>query len=166
MDRDGVINLDTGYIGHIDEVVFVEGIFEMVRRFREAGYLIIIVTNQSGIARGLFTLEDFETLMAWMRQTFEAHHATIDAVYMCPHHPDITGPCSCRKPAPGMLIDAQKAWDIDMSQSIMVGDSPRDIEAAQKAGVGHQFLLHPSATSTLANGGIIRQLHDLQVPHA
>ena len=142
LDRDGVINQDTGYVYKIKEVEFVPGIFELVKRFMHAGYKIIIVTNQSGIARKMFSKEDFYALMQYIKEQFIMHDAHIDGVYYCPHHPDFDQECSCRKPKPGMLLQAQKEHDICMKNSVMIGDSMRDMHAAQAAHVGTCILLH------------------------
>lgn len=148
LDRDGVVNVDTDYLYRIEDVVFVDGIFDLVRAFRGRGYKIIIVTNQSGIARGRYSEADFAVLTAWMQAEFALRGASIDAVYHCPHHPSVTGPCSCRKPEPGMLLHAAREHRIDLAHSVMVGDKERDIRAAIRAGVLSTYLLdsHPEAT--------------------
>lgn len=135
LDRDGVINVDHDYVYKPEEFEFIDGIFELVRRYYEAGYLIIVVTNQSGIARGRYSEAEFLHVSAWMKAQFASHGGVIDEVFYCPHHPEFSGTCRCRKPSPGMLIDAQKKYDIDMSRSLLIGDKERDIEAAIGAGV-------------------------------
>lgn len=141
LDRDGVINKDAGYISHPAEVVFTPGIFEFCRRAHDIGYLLIIVTNQSGIGRGLFSERDFHDLMCWMQERFEKEHAHIAEYYFCPHHPEAGRgqykiECECRKPKPGMILHAAEDWKIDLKSSLLVGDQPRDIEAGRAAGVG------------------------------
>lgn len=135
LDRDGVINKEINYLHKIEDFEFIEGIFDLCRYFQEKGYLIIVVTNQSGIARGYYSHEQFDILTSWMTEEFAKNNIIVDKVYYCPHHPDISGVCECRKPDIGMFIEAQKEFDIDLKNSIMVGDNERDIEAALKAGV-------------------------------
>lgn len=140
MDRDGVINIEKHYLHRAEDVEFVDGIFELCRRFQERGYIVIVVTNQSGIARGYYGEDEFAALTGWMKERFKERGVEIAAVYHCPHHPDISGPCSCRKPAPGMLLRAADAFDIDLEGSVLVGDAERDIEAAINAGVKRHYL--------------------------
>lgn len=145
LDRDGVINVDHGYVCTVERTEFVEGIFELCRAARMQGYLTVVVTNQSGIARGYYTEQDFHVYMDWMRSEFAARGAPLDAVYYCPHHPD-TGSqeyrrdCECRKPKPGMLRRAAQELGLDLAASIMLGDSLTDMEAARAAGVGTRIL--------------------------
>ncbi len=145
LDRDGVINEDTGYVHAIEGYRFMDGIFQVCRDFKEAGYLIIIITNQSGVARGYFTEDDFYNLNNHMLRAFEAEGIEIDRVYSCFHHPDGKGEyrksCGCRKPEPGLFLQARDDFDIDMSASLMVGDRPSDIKASTAAGVETGFLI-------------------------
>ncbi|MEA3373895.1 MAG: D-glycero-beta-D-manno-heptose 1,7-bisphosphate 7-phosphatase [Campylobacterota bacterium] len=143
LDRDGVINVDTAYLHKIEDFDFIDGIFDLCKRAQEKGYLIVVVTNQSGIARGHYSEEEFETLTHWMVEQFAEAGIQISGVYHCPHHPDITGPCRCRKPEPGMLLDAAEDLNIDLRQSLLVGDKERDIEAAIRSGVPVQYLFDP-----------------------
>jgi D-glycero-D-manno-heptose 1,7-bisphosphate phosphatase len=155
LDRDGVINVEKHYLYKIEEVVFVEGIFELCRHYESLGYLIIVVTNQSGIARGKYSEDDFKRVSEWMRERFKEEGVHISAIYHCPHHPDFSGECSCRKPKPGMFLEAKERFDLDMAHSIMIGDSERDIEAAQRAGVGYTVLLSDKTEcSTHANQSV------------
>lgn len=147
LDRDGVINVDHDYVHRSDQFDFIEGIFDLCRRFGDAGYKIIVVTNQSGIARGKYSEEDFEILTSWMCEAFLKEGVEITHVYHCPHHPEITGECDCRKPLPGMLLAAQAAYHIDMPSSVMIGDKERDIKAAQAAHVGRTILFGRAETS-------------------
>ncbi|MBR7960223.1 D-glycero-beta-D-manno-heptose 1,7-bisphosphate 7-phosphatase [Burkholderia latens] len=145
LDRDGVINVDHGYVHRRQDCVFVDGIFDLVRRANAAGYQVLIVTNQAGIARGYFSETQFDAFMTWMRDAFGALGARIDRVYFCPHHPDAgmgayKQACTCRKPQPGMFEAARRDLGLDMSASIMIGDKPSDLDAAARAGVGHRFL--------------------------
>jgi len=148
LDRDGVINVEKEYLYKIDDFEFIEGIFELCRCFASKGFLIIVVTNQSGIARDFYTEEDFSKLTQWMVEQFSRQGVSIAKVYHCPHHPKITGECSCRKPYPGMLFDAQKEFGLDMEHSVLVGDKERDIEAALNAGVKETYLLDEAGAVT------------------
>jgi len=140
LDRDGVINVEKNYLYKIEDFEFIEGIFELCQHFIDAGYLIFVVTNQSGIARNYYTEEDFEELTAWMLGVFYEHGIEITHVYHCPHHPDISGACSCRKPKPEMLLQAAREFDVDLENSIMIGDKERDIEAGINAGLAQSYL--------------------------
>ena len=147
LDRDGVINVEKNYLYKIEDFEFIEGIFELCQHFVDAGYLIFVVTNQSGIARDYYSDEEFEELTTWMLGAFYEHGIEITHVYHCPHHPDISGECSCRKPKPGMLLQAAQEFDIDLQNSIMIGDKERDIEAGINAGL-EQSYLYDSAKKT------------------
>ena len=140
LDRDGVINIEENYLYKIEDFTFIDGIFELVKYYENMGYKIFVVTNQSGIARGYYSQEDFLLLTSWMIDTFHKNSITISKVYFCPHHPSISGECSCRKPNPGMLLEASEEFNIDMSRSIMIGDKERDIEAGINAGVLETYL--------------------------
>ena len=140
LDRDGVINIEKNYLYKKEDFEFVDGIFELCRYFQDKGYLIFVVTNQSGIARGYYTKEDFLALTEWMEEAFKKQGITITKTYYCPHHPEITGECTCRKPLPGMLLQAAKEFDIDLQNSILVGDKQSDIEAAHNAKIQKAYL--------------------------
>lgn len=141
LDRDGVINKEKNYLYKIEDFEFIDGVFDTCRYFQDLGYLIIVITNQAGIARGKYTEKDFEILTTWMLKEFEKENITISKVYYCPHHPDFSGECECRKPKPNMILDAQKEFDIDFANSILVGDKNSDIEAGIKAGVKMNYLV-------------------------
>ncbi len=141
LDRDGVVNKEKNYLYKIEDFEFIDEVFETCKYFQEKGYLIIIITNQAGIARGKYTEDDYEILTNWMIKEFEKNNIKISKVYYCPHHPDFSGECECRKPNPGMILQAKKEFDIDLSQSIFVGDKNSDIEAGIKAGVGMNYLV-------------------------
>ncbi len=144
LDRDGVINEDFGYVGKIEDFKFKEGIFELLKLLQELGFTLFIVTNQSGIARGYYTEDDFYKLTQWMIEEFKKLGIEIKDVRFCPHHPDITGECECRKPKPGMILDLSEKYGIDLKNSIMIGDSNRDIEAAINAGIKKTYLVENS----------------------
>jgi len=139
LDRDGVINIDKAYVSKIEDFEFCEGVFETLRYFQKLGYLLILVTNQSGIGRGYYSEEDFQKLTSWMRQELLHVKISIDAVYHCPHAPETN--CACRKPKSGMFEEAIKTFDIDVIHSWMIGDKPSDIEAAHGAGIEQTILL-------------------------
>lgn len=140
LDRDGVINIEKNYLYKQEDFEFIDGVFELCRFYQKKNYYIIVVTNQSGIARGYYTEQDFQDLTSWMLDEFVTEGIGIDRVYHCPHHPDISGECECRKPKPGMFLEAREEFNIDMESSVMVGDSQRDIEAAMAAGVEECYL--------------------------
>jgi len=161
LDRDGVVNVDYDYVHTIEAFDFIAGIFDLCRRCQAKGYKIVIVTNQSGIARGRYSDEQFAHLSEWMVDRFKEEGVDIHGVFYCPHHPDISGECSCRKPAPGMLLDAAEQLDLDLSRSMLVGDKERDIEAAINAGVPTQILYDPDRhIATTKATQIIRSLHE------
>lgn len=140
LDRDGVINRDTAYIADWSEFEFLPGAIEGMRLLQEAGYELIVVTNQSGIARGIFSESDYQTLTAKLKSTLEEHGVSLTDIYFCPHHPtEGQGPflmtCECRKPAPGMLKQAIAEHGLDPNVSLMIGDKTSDIEAGRRAGV-------------------------------
>jgi D-glycero-D-manno-heptose 1,7-bisphosphate phosphatase len=146
LDRDGVINVDHGYTYRIDDFEFVDGTLAAAARLHAMGFALVVVTNQSGIGRGLYTVADFEGLTAWMRAQFAAAGAPLAGVYWCPHHPvDAVGAyrrdCDCRKPAPGMLLAAMRDLDLDPARSVLFGDKHSDLEAAATAGVAERILL-------------------------
>ncbi|MCF6340260.1 MAG: D-glycero-beta-D-manno-heptose 1,7-bisphosphate 7-phosphatase [Sulfurimonas sp.] len=142
LDRDGVINKDINYLFKIKDFIFIDGIFELCKHYQNLGYIIIIVTNQSGIDRGYYSKSDFDILTKWMIEEFKRNDIEIKKVYFCPHHPDIYGECNCRKPKPGMIFQAQKEFDIDLKNSIIVGDKEKDIEAGINAGLKEWYLFN------------------------
>ncbi len=139
LDRDGVINVDHGYVCKIEDFEFVDGIFEVLKKYQKLGFLLIVVTNQSGIGRGYYSSEDFQKVTKWKLNALEREGISIDKVYHCPHDPD--SGCGCRKPAPGMLKKASEEFDIDMQNSWMIGDKKSDIDAAYNAGVKNTILI-------------------------
>lgn len=146
LDRDGVINEDRRYVHRIEDFHFIDGIFDMCRAATDAGMAIIVVTNQAGIGRGLFTEQQFHVLTHWMNARFSDQGVTIDQVYYCPHHPLYgTGhyklDCPCRKPNPGMILRARDEHGICLRNSLLVGDNEWDIMAAKAAGIGATVLI-------------------------
>ncbi len=160
LDRDGVINVEKNYLHKIGDFEFIDGIFDLCRHYRERGFLIVVVTNQSGIARGYYGEADFEKLTRWMKAEFKKRGIDIAGVYHCPHHPDISGACRCRKPEPGMILQAAKDLDIDLPHSVLVGDSERDIVAAHRAGIEETYLFDSDAIQSGATK-IISSLREL-----
>jgi D-glycero-D-manno-heptose 1,7-bisphosphate phosphatase len=135
IDRDGVINIDKVHVFNRNDFEFNRGIFDLCRKYADQGYKIIVITNQAGIARGLYSEEDFNKLTSWMVRQFAKRRIIISKVYHCPHHPDHTGPCSCRKPEPGMILQAIIDFDLDISKCILIGDKESDLEAGRRAGI-------------------------------
>jgi len=141
LDRDGVVNIDKGYVHKIEDFEFIDGIFELCQYYQNKGYMIIIITNQAGIARGYYTEEDFFRLSEWMKKEFEKRNVKITDIFYCPHHPDFTGECECRKPNPGMILEAAQKYNINLSESILIGDKITDIEAGDKANLSKIYLI-------------------------
>ena len=139
LDRDGVINKEVEYLFRISDFEFIDGIFDACLYFQKLRYKIIIVTNQSGIARGYYYESDYRKLTEWMLGQFNENGINILDTFFCPHGPDSL--CECRKPKPGMLIDAQYRYNISMKDSWMIGDSERDIKAANAAGISNTVLV-------------------------
>lgn len=152
LDRDGVINIDRHYIYKIEDFCFMDGIVDTLKYFQDRGYLLIIITNQSGIARGYYTEEDFEVLTEWMKKRFEEKGVYLTKVYYSPYHLEhglgkYKKDSFCRKPNPGMIIAAQKEFDIDIEKSILIGDRESDIEAGLNAGIKINILLRANPSS-------------------
>jgi len=145
LDRDGVLNVDRGFVSKSRDFEWIAGAQKAVRYLNDAGYLTVIVTNQSGIARGYHTESEFQALHSWIDERLSISGAHIDAVYFCPHLPDAVLPkyrsnCECRKPRPGMILRAIREFDIDPSSSFLIGDKDSDCEAAAAAAVAcHLF---------------------------
>ena len=139
LDRDGVINEEVGYLHEIKDFKFIPGVMESCNYFLSLGYQIIIVTNQSGIARGFYKEKEFHILNKWMLDQFQEKGVGILDVFFCPHGPD--DGCFCRKPKPGLFINAKAKYDIDMNNSWMIGDKEADIEAAYNAGISKTILV-------------------------
>lgn len=139
-DRDGVLNVDTAYLHKAEEVQWVPGVFEALARLKELGYTVVVVTNQSGVARGYYTEEEVQILHRWMQEEVAKRGGEIARFYYCPHLPGGSVPayaisCTCRKPNPGMILQALADFDGNKEESFLIGDSPRDVEAAERAGV-------------------------------
>lgn len=145
LDRDGTLNIDHGYVHQIDDFHFIDGSIESLRKLKAMGFLLILVTNQSGIARGYFSEAQFLQLTEWMDWSLADRGVDLDGIYYCPHHPHGKGEyrqdCDCRKPKSGMLVQAIKELNIDPSQSFMVGDKIEDLLAARSAKVRSKILV-------------------------
>jgi D-glycero-D-manno-heptose 1,7-bisphosphate phosphatase len=139
LDRDGVINIEKNYLYKIEDFDFVRGVFSACRHYIKKGYKIIIVTNQSGISRGYYSLKDYQILTNWMMNQFKINNIEILDVFHCPHSPNDR--CSCRKPMPGMFLKAQKKYDINMKNSWVIGDKEADIIAANVSGIENTILV-------------------------
>ena len=139
LDRDGVINVDGGFTHRVEDFRLIDGAAEAIRRANEAGYKILVVTNQGGIALGHYDQDDMTIFHQHMLETLEAMGARIDAIAFCPHHPgakrDGDRKCGCRKPKPGMILDLAGRHGVDLGASALIGDRPTDVEAAEAAGV-------------------------------
>ncbi|MEK9662913.1 MAG: HAD family hydrolase [Alphaproteobacteria bacterium] len=146
LDRDGVINVDTGFVWQKEKFVFTDDVFESARRAAALGYRLVVVTNQSGIGRGLYSEADFHALTEWMCGRFAEEGVTIDRVYFAPTHPvhgvgEYRVDSPDRKPGPGMLLRAARDLDLDLAASALVGDRETDIRAAHAAGVTTKLLI-------------------------
>ena len=139
LDRDGVINHEVNYLHKIADFKFISGTFDACQSFLKLGYKIIIITNQSGIARGYYSVNDYEKLTNWMLSQFKNQGILILDTFYCPHLPEFN--CTCRKPNPGMFIKAKNKHNIDMNNSWIIGDKETDIEAAKSACVPNTILV-------------------------
>ena len=144
LDRDGVINHEVNYLHKISEFKFIDGVFEACISFKNLGYKIIIVSNQSGIGRGYYSENDYQILTKWLTNRFKEKRIDILDSFHCPHIPDEN--CSCRKPMPGMFLAAKKTYDIDMKKSWMIGDKETDIQAAIASGISNTILVSSGHT--------------------
>jgi D-glycero-D-manno-heptose 1,7-bisphosphate phosphatase len=144
-DRDGVLNIDSGYVHRVDQFEWTPAALEAIRLCNLRGYFVFVVTNQSGIARGLYSEADVIALHHWMRERAVESGARIDALEYCPHHPDAEVAryrlaCDCRKPAAGLIRRLMTNWTVDLHRSLLVGDRESDLAAARAAGIrGHLY---------------------------
>ncbi|WAJ69668.1 D-glycero-beta-D-manno-heptose 1,7-bisphosphate 7-phosphatase [Catenovulum adriaticum] len=151
LDRDGIINHDLAYVHKVADFSFTDHIFSLCQQAKALDYFIIVVTNQAGIARGLYTEQAVRELHQWMIAEFKKADIDIQKAYYCPHHPEHGGlqyqhNCLCRKPMPGMLLQAKREFDLDMSQSVMIGDRESDVKAALAAKVNRRILVKSDYT--------------------
>ncbi|MFQ5508919.1 MAG: D-glycero-alpha-D-manno-heptose-1,7-bisphosphate 7-phosphatase [Leptospirillia bacterium] len=160
LDRDGTLNVDTGYIADPHDVKLLPGAADAVARARRAGFLIVLISNQSGVARGYFSSKVVDAVNARLARLLSAEDpdAVLDGVYVCPHAPvDMGGDCDCRKPAPGLLKQAASELNLDLKASWMVGDKPSDVGAGRAAGT-HNVLLAEPGTDTGAADRVCGEL--------
>lgn len=155
LDRDGVINVDHGYVHTPEATDWVPGVFELCRVAQEAGLVLVVVTNQAGIGRGYYSDAQFRDYAGWVHAQFLQRGLAILATYYCPEHPEAALPAyrrdsGRRKPQPGMVLAAARDWNLNLEASVLVGDMPSDIEAARRAGVGRSFLLGQSTWEEVA----------------
>lgn len=160
LDRDGVISKEVDLLAHPDQLELIPGAAEAIKKINKSGYLAVIVTNQPVIARNLCSLDDLRQIHNKLETLLGKEHAYVDAIYFCPHHPDKGYPeerkeykidCNCRKPNPGMLLNAKRDLNIDMSQSIIIGDREIDAEAGNNAGVKQTFVIVQNEPNGLLN---------------
>ncbi len=168
LDRDGVINIDYGYVHKIKDFHFIEGIFDIANKAIGQGYIIIVITNQSGIGRGLFSAEQFKTITEWMVEQFRKQDILITDVYYSPFHPThgvgkYKKVDNTRKPSPGMIIKAAKDFNIDLKKSIFVGDKLSDMEAGFSAGVRTNILFDSKRESSQNNYYQISTLNQIEL---
>lgn len=166
LDRDGVINRDTGYVWRWADFEFIPGAPEAMRELNQAGHALVIITNQSGIARGYYSNDDYLRLTAQMLQALAVFGVDVLGVYHCPHHPSgsvntFAVSCDCRKPAPGMILRAAADHDLDLASSVFIGDKRSDMEAAESAGVGRKYLLAFSEPLRVGDARVDGQYADL-----
>jgi D-glycero-D-manno-heptose 1,7-bisphosphate phosphatase len=160
LDRDGVINKDKGYVSSAERFEWVDGAPQAIRELNEAGYRVVVVTNQAGIARGYYDEAAFRRHMDWLQQALQPHGAHIDAVYFCPHHPsegigDYRADCNCRKPRPGLLEQALRDFPAAPERCFLIGDKESDLAAARAAGVTG-YLFRETDNLAVAVGAIMR----------
>ena len=164
-DRDGTLNVDVHYLHRPKDFKWIPEAKEAIKYVNDHGYLAILVTNQSGVARGYYPEADIRHVYDWMNEQLSAVGAHLDALYYCPHHPtEGEAPyrqvCDCRKPAPGMLLDAAKELDIDLVNSYMVGDKGADMQAAKAAGVTHKILVRTGKAVTAEAQALADEVQD------
>ncbi len=169
LDRDGVVNREIGYLYRPDHVQFTPGIFDLCRHAQMQGYALIIITNQSGIARQLYSEADFHSLMNWMTDEFVRQNVRVDGYYFCPHHPEYgvgtyRKECEDRKPQPGMILKASSDHKIDLKRSVLIGDRCSDIHAGAAAGIPNLILVRgtePIECPETPAHSVVSELHEI-----
>ena len=156
LDRDGVLNADRAYLHRPEDFEILPGVLPALRLLAEQHHALVVVTNQSGIARGMYVEADYERLRDHLRGLFATEGIVFDGIYHCPHHPEAAVEryrvaCDCRKPAPGLLRRAAEELDLDLPASLLVGDKPSDIQAGRAAGVGRCYLVGAAAIEAAAS---------------
>ena len=167
LDRDGIINVERDYVHRADDFTFSDGIFDLCRAAGRHGFLIVVITNQSGIARGLYTEEDFAAITQWMIGKFAAEGVTIAKVYHSPYHPEAAIDRyrldhADRKPSPGMILRARDDLKLDLEASVLIGDRLSDIEAGRRAGIPRLCLI-PHESVSISNSETLR---DVLISHS
>lgn len=163
-DRDGVINEDLGYVYKQKDFIFCDGLFELLKTLKKQNYLLLVMTNQSGIARGYYTQEDLFILHQYMQDTLTHKLGfCFDRIYHCPHLPSQN--CECRKPNIGMVKAALKDFEIDLKQSFFVGDNITDMQCAENAGIWGKFLLQKDEKNTESSQHNIKNLQKISTLH-
>ena len=165
LDRDGVVNIDKHFVSRVEDIVFVEGIFQLCKYFEEHNYQIVIATNQSGIARGLFSEQEFHAVTSFILEEFKRHAIEVLACFYCPHGPDDN--CTCRKPLPGLFTQALRQFKIEAENCISIGDRERDIVAAIAAGIPQNYLLQDPqlGTSQFPGSIVVNSLSEIVQIH-
>lgn len=158
IDRDGVVNSDEGhyYIYKVEDFVLNPDLAEALALLKKAGFMLVLITNQGGVAKGIYTLDDVNAIHQEMQHILKSHNADFDAMYCCPHHNEVSD-CTCRKPKPGMIIQAVEEYNIDLSKSFLIGDSLRDIEAGDAAGVKKSYRVEKNTSILTLCERIIKQ---------
>jgi D-glycero-D-manno-heptose 1,7-bisphosphate phosphatase len=161
IDRDGVINAEVGHVHRIEDFRLLPGVPQALRRLSDCGFALVVITNQAGIAKGLYDQAAYDRLTLHMRERLATEGIALDGVYHCPHHPegivaDYAVACDCRKPAPGLLLRAASDLGLDLSRSVMIGDKTSDVQAGRAAGVHWTVLVEsghalPADTGSLAD---------------
>lgn len=160
LDRDGVINVELDhYLFNPEEAVLLPGVVPALKRMHEHGFLVIVVTNQAGVARGIYAEKDVHAVHERIRELLNAGGADVDGFYYCPHHPEYGPPCTCRKPEPGMLLAACRDFNIDPARSAMVGDRLSDIAAGRAAGCRTCYLVKTGYGATVLRNEDTRGIH-------
>ena len=147
LDRDGTINVDYGYVYQIEKLEFKDGVIDGLKKLQALGYKLVIITNQSGIARGYYTKDDFEIFMTEMKARLQNHGVTIDGVYYCPHNDE--DKCDCRKPKTGLYRQAMHDFDVDWSNSFVIGDNERDLSICKEKPITGILISEKPLTSCL-----------------
>jgi D-glycero-D-manno-heptose 1,7-bisphosphate phosphatase len=152
LDRDGTIMEDSNYVGDVERVILIPSAVAALKRLRDAGYKLFVITNQSGVGRGYFTREAVEQIHTHLDEQFGKSNVKFDRYYVCPHHPEDN--CDCRKPKPKLLLEAAREYELDMARCFMIGDRASDIGAGANAGVKTILVLTGAGRETLAKNEV------------
>ena len=152
LDRDGVVNVEVSYLHEPEKTVLENGIVEALKAIHQHGFLAVVVTNQAGVARGKYPEKDISAVHDRLQELLAEHGEKIDAFYYCPHHPEHSGECLCRKPNPGMLLKAAEDLNIDIKSSLMIGDRMSDVNAGINAGCKASYLVRTGYGKETLNG--------------